>query len=142
MHDTVAELFPQQQLPQQQLTTTPRGSFFMHGGKLCSGTHLLVDLHSANNLASVEYIRKVLIDAVDAAHATLLHIHLHSFNGQGVSGVAVLSESHISIHTWPEQNYAALDLFMCGECDPNLAVPVLKQAFTPEVITIRELFRG
>jgi S-adenosylmethionine decarboxylase len=51
---------------------------------------------------------------VDAAQATLLHIHVHHFQPNGISGVAVLAESHISIHTWPEVGYAAMDVFMCG----------------------------
>ena len=80
---------------------------------------------------------------VEVAGATLLHIHLHHFtpNG-GVSGVAVLSESHISIHSWPEANYAALDIFMCGHARPELAVPVLKAAFDAEQVVVKEHLRG
>ena len=75
--------------------------------------------------------------------ATLLHIHLHHFtpNG-GVSGVAVLSESHISIHSWPEADYAALDVFMCGEAEPHNSIEVLREAFTPSEIRVGEHFRG
>ena len=77
------------------------------------------------------------------AGATLLHIHLHHFtpNG-GVSGVAVLSESHISIHSWPEANYAALDIFMCGESRPELGVAVLKAAFEAEQVVVKTHRRG
>ena len=80
---------------------------------------------------------------VEVAGATLLHIHLHHFtpNG-GVSGVAVLSESHISIHSWPEANYAALDVFMCGESKPQLAIGVLQEAFDPKHIVVGEHLRG
>ena len=80
---------------------------------------------------------------VDAAGATLLHIHLHHFepNG-GVSGVAVLAESHISIHSWPENGYAALDVFMCGSAKPEACVPVLRKAFKPKRIAVSELLRG
>jgi S-adenosylmethionine decarboxylase len=80
---------------------------------------------------------------VDAAGATLLHIHLHHFtpNG-GVSGVAVLAESHISIHSWPERAYAALDVFMCGDAEPQETVPILKRAFKPSTVRVSEFLRG
>jgi len=80
---------------------------------------------------------------VAAAGATLLHIHLHHFepNG-GVSGVAVLAESHISIHSWPEANYAALDVFMCGDANPEACIPVLRAAFKPKRIVVGEHLRG
>jgi S-adenosylmethionine decarboxylase len=75
--------------------------------------------------------------------ATLLHIHLHHFtpNG-GISGVAVLAESHISVHTWPERSFAAFDIFMCGNARPEEAVPVLKRAFLPTTMRISEQLRG
>ena len=75
--------------------------------------------------------------------ATLLHIHLHHFtpNG-GVSGVAVLAESHISIHTWPERGYAALDVFMCGAAEPQRSVDVLRAAFQPKRLVVGEHLRG
>ena len=74
---------------------------------------------------------------------TPLHIHLHHFtpNG-GVSGVAVLAESHISIHSWPERGYAALDVFMCGDSEPERAIPVLERAFRPGRVVVDEHFRG
>jgi S-adenosylmethionine decarboxylase len=59
-----------------------------------------------------------------------------------VSGVAVLSESHISIHSWPEVGYAALDVFMCGEAKPHLTVDVLKAAFGPDRVVVKELLRA
>ena len=80
---------------------------------------------------------------MEVAGATLLHIHLHHFtpNG-GVSGVAVLSESHISIHSWPEVGYAALDVFMCGYAKPHETVDVLKAAFKPERVVVKEHLRA
>ena len=73
----------------------------------------------------------------------MLNIDLHHFtpNG-GVSGVAVLAESHISIHTWPECGYAALDVFMCGDARPEASVPVLRAAFAPSQVAVQELRRG
>jgi S-adenosylmethionine decarboxylase len=85
----------------------------------------------------------MLRDATTAAGATLLHVHLHHFGpGAGLSGVAVLAESHISIHTWPERGYAAIDVFMCGACDPYKAVPVMKRAFEPATVQLSEQKRG
>lgn len=79
------------------------------------GEHLIADLHGCVGLDDVDVIRNALNDAVRAAGATLIDMKLHPFGpGQGVTGVALLAESHISIHTWPEHGYAALDLFLCG----------------------------
>ena len=90
--------------------------FVVRNGVRCAGAHLIIDLYGAERLDDIDHIEAALRRAVNAASATLLHIHLHHFepNG-GVSGVAVLAESHISIHTWPENGYAALDVFMCGK---------------------------
>lgn len=117
--------------------------FVTRDGKCFAGTHLIIDLWGAERLDDLEHVRHTLVDAVTAAGATLLHIHLHHFtpNG-GVSGVAVLAESHISIHTWPERAYAALDVFMCGDAEPERAVPVLEQAFLPQSVKVDALYRG
>jgi S-adenosylmethionine decarboxylase len=115
----------------------------MRNGVLCAGAHLIVDLYNAQRLDDMAFIEQTLRDCVEAAGATLLHIHLHHFepNG-GVSGVAVLAESHISIHSWPEVGYAALDVFMCGDAHPEATVPVLREAFQPERIAVSEHLRG
>ncbi len=117
--------------------------FIARNGKLFAGSHLIIDLWGAARLDDLTHVRETLIEAVRVAGATLLHIHLHHFtpNG-GISGVAVLAESHISIHTWPEREYAALDVFMCGDAEPMKAVPVLQRAFTPSRIDCDELLRG
>ena len=117
--------------------------FVVRNGVRCAGVHLIVDLYEAEGLADIDLIDEALRKCVAAAGATLLHIHLHHFepNG-GVSGVAVLAESHISIHSWPEANYAALDVFMCGETNPRLAIDVLKEAFTPGKVLVKEHLRG
>lgn len=117
--------------------------FVVRNGVRCAGAHLIVDLYGAERLDDVDHIEATLRRCVDAAGATLLHIHLHHFepNG-GVSGVAVLAESHISIHSWPERSYAALDIFMCGSAEPDKCVPVLRQAFNPGRVAVSELLRG
>ncbi|MBT5110292.1 MAG: adenosylmethionine decarboxylase [Rhodospirillaceae bacterium] len=108
-----------------------------------AGTHLIVDLWGASRLDDIDFIEETMRACVDAAGATLLHIHLHHFTpNQGVSGVAVLAESHISIHSWPEYEYAAMDIFMCGDAQPQRAVDVLREAFQPERVDVGEHLRG
>ena len=117
--------------------------FIHRNGIEFAGTHLLLDLWDASNLDSLDYIERAMRDCVDACGATLLHIHLHHFTPSGgVSGVAVLAESHISVHTWPERNYAAFDVFMCGDARPEDAIAILKRAFHPRRINVCEELRG
>jgi S-adenosylmethionine decarboxylase len=117
--------------------------FVVRNGVRCAGAHLIVDLYEAERLADLDHIEETLRRCVDAAGATLLHIHLHHFepNG-GVSGVAVLAESHISIHSWPEANYAAVDIFMCGNAIPDACIPVLRKSFKAKRVAVSELLRG
>ena len=116
--------------------------FVVRNGVRCAGVHLIIDVYDASRLDDIDHIEGTLRQCVDAAGATLLHIHLHHFQPNGVSGVAVLAESHISIHTWPEAGYAALDVFMCGKADPDKCVPVLREAFGAKRIAVSELLRG
>ncbi len=118
------------------------GQFVMRHGVRCAGAHLIIDLYGAERLDEIEHIEGTLRRCVAAANATLLHIHLHGFQPNGVSGVAVLAESHISIHTWPEAGYAALDVFMCGNADPEACVPILREAFRVKRVAVSELLRG
>lgn len=117
--------------------------FVVRNGVRCAGAHLIIDLYDAKKLDDLDHVEAALRACVDAAGATLLHIHLHHFepNG-GISGVAVLAESHISIHSWPENGYAALDVFMCGKAKPEACVPVLREAFKPGRIAVSEYLRG
>ena len=121
----------------------PADLFSEKDGIAYAGTHILLDCWGASHLDDISYIEKALIKAVDVCGATLLHIHLHHFtpNG-GVSGVAVLAESHISIHTWPERGFAALDIFMCGDTQPEKAVKVFEEAFETSDISIIKHQRG
>ena len=114
----------------------------VRNGARCAGVHLIIDLHGARRLDEIDYIETVMRRCVDAAGATLLHIHLHRFRPDGVSGVAVLAESHISIHTWPAAGYAALDIFMCGDTDPDKCVPILREAFAAKRVDVSEVLRG
>ena len=117
--------------------------FVQRDGLCFAGTHLIIDLWGARRLDDIAFIETTLRQAVQLSGATLLHIHLHHFTpNAGVSGVAVLAESHISIHTWPERQYAALDVFMCGDADPYRAITVLRDAFEPSAVQINDHKRG
>jgi S-adenosylmethionine decarboxylase len=108
-----------------------------------AGTHLIIDLWEGERFDDVAAIELALRRAVDAAGATLLHLHLHEFSaGGGVSAVAMLAESHISIHTWPERSYAAVDVFMCGSAAPDNVVPIFRQAFNARRVAILAHLRG
>lgn len=122
---------------------TAKDYFVERNGLRFAGTHLIVELWDAKNLDNLEIADRAMREAAAAAGATVLHIHLHHFqpNG-GLTGVAVLAESHISIHTWPERRYAALDIFMCGACDPYKSIPVIRQAFEPGAVQLVEQRRG
>jgi S-adenosylmethionine decarboxylase len=116
--------------------------FALRNGVRCAGVHLIVDLHGAKGLDDIDLVEATLRCCVDAARATLLHIHVHHFQPNGISGVAVLAESHISIHTWPEVGYAAVDIFMCGSANPDACVPVLREAFGAARVEVNEILRG
>ena len=122
---------------------SPKDYFIERDGVRFAGTHLLIDLWGAHNLSDPGHIDAALRVAAMSAGATILHSHFHHFtpNG-GVSGVVVLAESHISIHTWPEREFAAIDIFMCGNCNPHDAIPVLQEAFSPDRIDLDEQRRG
>jgi S-adenosylmethionine decarboxylase len=117
--------------------------FVVRDGMKFAGMHLLVDLWGASHLCDPAHIDAALCEAAIAAGATILHSHFHHFSPNGgVSGVVVLAESHISIHTWPERDFAAVDIFMCGSCDPYLSIPVLERAFAPTRVDLDEQRRG
>lgn len=109
------------------------------------GWHVLVDFHGCSaRLDDVALVERALRDATRAAGATILDLNLHHFGeGQGVTGVALLAESHMSIHTWPEHGYAALDLFLCGRRhDIDAALEILADAFEPAETKTRTIERG
>jgi len=108
-----------------------------------AGKHYIVDFWGDKFLQDIDVIESALTEAADVAGAILLHIHLHKFSdGGGVTGVALLAESHISVHTWPENGYAAFDIFMCGNSNPEKAVALLQTIFQPDNLEVKELLRG
>ena len=107
-----------------------------------AGKHLLIDFYGCRHHGSLEEIEKIMRDSCIATGATVLFSYLHPFAGGGVSGAVILAESHESIHTWPEAQFVSLDIFVCGKCDPYLAVPVLQQWFLPARSSVKMEMRG
>ncbi len=116
--------------------------FIRKDGEVFAGTHLILEVVNGHGLDEEHRIQQAFRDCVTECGATLLHIHTHKFSPQGVSGVAVLAESHISVHTWPEIGYGAFDVFMCGDAQPWKSVEVLKRAFQTQDVRVKELRRG
>jgi S-adenosylmethionine decarboxylase len=109
------------------------------------GTHLLIDLRECNPeiLKSLDKVRNALVSAAKEAKATIVDISFHEFNPFGISGVVVIAESHLTIHTWPEYNYAAIDIFTCGEViKPEVAASYLIKQFECKSPSIVEMKRG
>lgn len=130
-------------VPHGEVDEDRKDYFITRNGVTFAGSHLIIDLWGAQDLDDESKIEQAMKDAVTAAGATLLHIHLHKFSPNGgVSGVAVLSESHISVHTWPEKGFAAFDVFMCGAAEPTKAIAVLEAAFRPSRVVVGEHKRG
>ena len=110
-----------------------------------AGTHLLADFYgvAADKLTDYDRIDALLRRGAEAAGARVLHSHFHSFGEQmGVTGVVLLAESHISIHTWPECGFAAADIFMCGDAQPQLALQVIESALQPKSRIVQTIERG
>lgn len=146
LNEPVVALTRSADAPERQTTehqTATKDYFIERNGLRYAGTHLLIDLWKARGLDNLEVIEQALRAAIVECGATLLHLHLHHFSPNGgISGVAVLAESHISIHTWPEREFAAIDIFMCGACDPYKAVPVLRRMLETDSIQLNEQKRG
>lgn len=109
------------------------------------GRHLLADFYGCDAvlLADPARIASLLLAAAAAGRATVLQQHFHHFGPQqGVTGVLLLMESHISIHTWPEHGYAALDLFMCGQAQSEAALASLRESLRPASQQIQRILRG
>jgi S-adenosylmethionine decarboxylase len=110
-----------------------------------AGIHLLADFHGVDDarLHNGAALDALLRKAALAAGARILHSHFHGFGeGLGVTGVVLLAESHISIHTWPEYGFAAVDIFMCGSAQPQLALSIIDAALQARSCDLRTVERG
>lgn len=110
-----------------------------------AGVHLLADLYGVaqDKLQHAASLEAMLRRAAQAAGAHVLSGHFHGFGeGLGVTGVLLLAESHISIHTWPEYGFAAADIFMCGNARPQEAMQYIRTALAPASCTVQTQPRG
>lgn len=112
---------------------------------LPSGLHVIADLRGIDprKAADAAWLAAIARRCAESAGARVLSVEVHGFGpGQGIAGVALLAESHLSFHTWPEHGFAALDAFMCGRCDPEAALRQFAQALDARELTLRRLQRG
>jgi S-adenosylmethionine decarboxylase len=104
---------------------------------------IVLSISGASHLTDAKVLTAVLETACSAAGAALLKIFLHEFpSSGGITGVALLAESHMSIHTWPEKGYAAIDIFMCGRADTKRALDVLVLQLKPTHTLVEHFVRG
>lgn len=109
------------------------------------GRHILCEVYGCDPevLNDRKLIERILVDAALEAGAEVREVAFHKFSPQGVSGVVVISESHLAIHTWPELGYAAVDVFTCGEkVDPWDACNYITKMFNAKEMTANEVLRG
>jgi len=107
------------------------------------GEHILLDVEGNLAFSSQTELTKILTGAAKAGGATVLSSHFHPFGDKaGITGVLLLAESHISVHTWPEKNYAAFDVFMCGKCQAEKAIEYICASDPKGIYQIRKLDRG
>ena len=109
------------------------------------GTHLLIELKDCNHeiIKDLEQVRSAIVSAAEAAKATIIDVSFNEFNPFGVSGMVIIAESHLSIHTWPEYDFAAVDIFTCGDViKPEVAAQFLIEAFKSQNPSVVEMKRG
>lgn len=109
------------------------------------GRHVLVEFHqcSPELLDDVAQVRDILLEGARLSGATILQETFHEFSPQGVSGVIVIAESHVAVHTWPEHGYAGIDIFTCGDTvDPWTMQKYFQERFEPGQVFSMELKRG
>jgi S-adenosylmethionine decarboxylase len=109
------------------------------------GRHILAEIYGCDEeiLNDVNQIEKIMVDSALTAGAEIREVAFHQFSPMGVSGVVVISESHLTIHTWPELGYAAVDVFTCGDkINPWDACNYMTEKFKSSHVTATEVKRG
>jgi len=108
------------------------------------GTHYLIDFVDCNPevIKFVEPAKKVMLQALNECGATIIGDIFHQFEPFGVSGAVLIAESHSSFHSWPENNFAAVDIFTCGDMKPEVAVDIMKKGFGARAANVKVYVRG
>jgi S-adenosylmethionine decarboxylase len=110
------------------------------------GKHYLIDLRDCDPeiIKSVDPTREIVLRAAKECGATILDDYFHQFQPMGVSGVVLIAESHISVHTWPESGFAAVDIFTCGEMKPQVAIDIMREGFRAKAasMSMKVVVRG
>ncbi|TDI31072.1 MAG: adenosylmethionine decarboxylase [Acidobacteria bacterium] len=108
------------------------------------GRHLIVEFYRCQDalLDDLEGIRRVMLETAEVIGATVMGATFHRFTPQGVSGTVVISESHLSVHTWPEYSYVSVDIYTCGGLDPRLGFRHLEQQLGARESRVQEILRG
>lgn len=108
-----------------------------------TGTHLIAEFWYGKIIEDPKKFKAILEKSVKVAKSTPLETIIHKFSPQGITGVVLLAESHLAIHTWPELNYTAIDVFTCGShTKPKKALAYLKKEFAPKKVEVKEFKRG
>lgn len=109
------------------------------------GRQILVEFYDCDSdkINDVSFVESAFLEATRKSKATIISHNFHKFSPYGISGVVVIAESHVTIHSWPEYNYAAVDIFTCGDTiDPWVIQEYLKEAFESKNISSMEMKRG
>ncbi len=110
------------------------------------GKHYLIDLRDCDPeiIKSVDPTREIVLRAAKECGATILDDYFHQFQPIGVSGLVLIAESHISVHTWPESGFAAADIFTCGEMKPQVAIDIMREGFRAKAasMSMKVVVRG
>ena len=108
-----------------------------------AGIHLIAEFWYGKIINDPKKIKEILIEAVKRANNTPLKVAIHKFQPQGITGIVLLAESHIALHTWPEFNYVAIDIYTCGDkAAPEKALDYLQKQFKPKKVEIKKIKRG
>lgn len=109
------------------------------------GKHITADMYGCkfSDLNNIEFIKSAMLAAIRESNMTLLDFSYHKFEPQGLTALALLAESHMSVHTYPELGFAAIDVFTCGEQSrPDKAIRIIKECLHPEKLKTTNIKRG
>ncbi len=107
------------------------------------GSHIIADFWGGRTIEDADEVERILVNATHVANARILETIKHKFTPEGITAIVMLAESHISIHTWPEYDYIAIDVFTCGKSmKPMAAIKYLKEQFKPKRTELTRVARG